>query len=336
MRTLLRLLILLLLAPSASAQPDLQSLVHRYERAMDRELWPEVVRAGEKIMELRPELAVVPYNLACAHAQLGNEQAAINWLATAADNGFAGIVSIQTDPDLDPIRDHDRFAEIEAIVQQRRDARFDAFCAQASAAPMLVIVPENLDPERPAALIVALHGSGGKAESFAEVYRQAAAEIGAVLVVPNALRPAGNGGYSWTFRDEAEWMVMHAIERAGEVHPIDRDRVVLTGFSMGANTALEVGLKHPGVFAGLIPVCGHWDADVMAIDDGVPGALRVQLMIGAEDEWAGTFREAHRALGARGVESRLRVYQGVGHGYPANADAELVRALRFVLDQEKP
>lgn len=334
MRTLLAAVAVALslaLSAPACAQVDLQSLGHRYERAMDQENWREVVRAGEKIMELRPDLAVVPYNLACAHANLGDEEAAIKWLATAAENGFGGIVSIQTDPDLDPIRAHARFAEIEATVQARRDERFEAYCEQARSTEMLTIVPDGLDPETPAPLVVALHGSGGRAETFAEVYRDAAAEMGAVLVVPNGLRPAGNGGYNWTFRDEAEWMVMHAIERAGATHPIDKDRVVLTGFSMGANTTLEVGLKHPGVFAGLIPVCGHWDADVMAIDDAASDGLRVQLMIGARDEWAKTFREAHRVFDERGIENRLRVYQGIGHAYPANRDEELVKALRYVL-----
>ncbi len=317
----------------AMAQPDLQALAARYEQAVDHERWSEVIRVGGQIMALRPELATVPYNMACAHAQLGDPEAAIGQLALAAANGYGGLVSIQTDPDLDPIRSHARFAEIEAVVQARRNARFAEFCAEARGAAMLVVVPEGLDAEAPAPLIVALHGSGGRAEDFVEVYRAAAAAIGAVLVVPNGLRPAGNGGYSWTFRDEAEWMVMHAIERARAEHPIDGARIVLTGFSMGANTTLDVGLKHAGVFAGLVPVCGHWDADVMSMSEG-EDQPRVMLMIGARDPWARTFREAQRMLSERGVESRLRVYPGVGHGYPADSDEQLVKAFRFVLGQE--
>ncbi len=324
------LVLLSLFVPRVQAQGDLQALAARYEKALDRERWSEVVRLGEQIMELRPELAVVPYTLACAHAQLGDGEAAIDWLGRAAEHGYGGIVSIQTDPDLDPIRDDPRFAEIEATVQATRDERFGAFCAEARAAEMIVVVPDGLDPETPAALIVALHGHGGRADRFVEVYRAVAAEIGAVLVVPSALRPTGNGGFSWTFRDEAEWMVMHAIERARAVHPVDDERIVLTGFSMGANTTLEVGLKHPAMFAGLIAVCGHWDEDVMAVGEG-EDQPRVMLMIGARDPQSKTFRRAHKALGDRGIESRLRVYQGVGHAYPARADEELGRALRFVL-----
>ncbi len=319
----------------ALAQPDLQSLAARYEQAVDHDRWPEVIRIGELIMAQRPDLAVVPYNLARAHAQLGHHEQAIAQLAMAAENGYAGLVSIQTDPDLDPIRRLARFAEIEAVVQARRDARFEAFCAEARAADILVVVPEGLDPEAPAPLIVALHGSGGRGEDFVEVYRDAAAQVGAVLVVPDGLRPAGNGGYSWTFRDEAEWMVMHAIEQAKARHPIDDDRIILTGFSMGANTTLDVGLKHPGVFAGLVPVCGHWDEGVMRIGEG-EDQPRVVLMIGASDPWARTFREAHRVLDERGIENRLRVYPGVGHGYPADSDEQLVKAFNFVLGQEGP
>jgi len=323
-------MVLALLVGAARAQPDLQALAKRYETAVDNERWREVVRIGEQIMEQRPDLAVVPYNLACAHAQLGSQDEAIRWLGMAAENGYGGIVSIQTDPDLDPIREHDGFAPIEAKVQAARDERFGVYCDEARATEMIIVAPEGLDAEAPAPLIVALHGHGGRADNFVEVYRKAAADLGAVLVVPSALRPAGNGGFSWTFRDESEWMVMHAIERARAEHTIDAGRIVLTGFSMGANTTLEVGLNHPELFAGLIPVCGHWDEDVMRIGDG-EDQPRVKLMIGARDPWAKTFREAQKTLTARGVESKLRVYQGVGHGYPTRADEELGKALRFVL-----
>ncbi|MFI4897796.1 MAG: hypothetical protein ACIARR_08220, partial [Phycisphaerales bacterium JB059] len=97
----------------------------------------------------------------------------------------------------------------------------------------------------------------------------------------------------------------------------------------------EVGLKHPGRFAGLIPVCGHWDEDVMGVGASEERP-RVALMIGARDPWAKTFRRAHRALGEAGIESRLRVYPGVGHGYPADATGELVKALEFVLGEDRP
>lgn len=334
-RPLTALLTLALTLTLAPAQDDLRALAARYQDTLDHERWAEVIQTGERLMQARPDLATVPYNLACAHAQRADPDAAFRWLTTAVDNGYAGLASIQSDPDLDPLRADPRFEPLLARVQAARDQRFEAFTTMAREAEMIVVVPDTLPADEPAPLIVALHGHGGRAEDFVEVYREAAARIGAVLVVPSAIRPAGNGGQSWTFRDEAEWMVFYAIERASKVHAIDPARVVLTGFSMGANTTLEVGLKHPDRFVGLIPVCGHWDEGVMRLGES-DRRPRVALMIGARDPWAKTFRRAHEALGEAGIRSRLRVYQGVGHGYPADATGELVEAFAFVLGEDRP
>lgn len=315
----------------ALSEDQLQRMGESLERAVDARDWARVVRIGERVMEARPELAMVPYNLACAHAQLGDTEAALTWLGRSADNGFAGIASIESDPDLDPIRGDERFAAIADKVRAARDQRFEAFRAEAERSAPLTILPPGHDPERPAPLLIVLHGSGGTPGPVAEVHQFAAGRVGAILVAPSALRPLGDG-FNWTFRDEAEWMVLHTLERASREHNIDPGRVVLAGFSQGANVALEVGLRRPEKFAGIVAAGGHWDPEIMKIP-AEGERPRVQLLIGAHDPWVRTFREAERALTGAGVEARLHVAAGVGHAYPRDADERLERALRFVLGE---
>ncbi len=321
--------------PGAVGQPlteqQLRRMAENMGAALDKGDWERVARLGERIMEARPGLAVVAYNLACAHAQLGDHEAAIGWLERSAENGFAGIVSIETDSDLDPIRGDARFGAVADTVRATRDRRFDAFRAEAEKAELLTVLPPGHDPEVAAPLVIVLHGSGGRPGPIAGVYERAAAEVGAIVVAPSALRPMGEG-FNWTFRDESEWMVLHVLERVGREHKIDRERVVLAGFSQGANVSLEVGLKHADRFAGIVACCGHWDAEIMRIPEGVE-LPRVQLLIGAQDPWVGTFREAEEALGSAGADVRLHVARGVGHAYPRDADERLEAALRFVLGE---
>ncbi|MEZ6242997.1 MAG: alpha/beta hydrolase-fold protein [Phycisphaerales bacterium] len=322
-------------APRASAQAvseqELQRMGENLQKALDARDWKRVVRIGERVMEARPGLAVVPYNLACAHAQLGENDAALEWLQKSADNGYAGIASIETDPDLDPIREDPRFKVVHDQVQAARDKRFEVFRAAAEEADLLTILPPGYDPQVAAPLVIVLHGSGGRPEPVAEVHKKAAGEVGAIIVAPSALRPLGDG-FNWTFRDEAEWMVLHTLERAAAEHTIDMDKVVVAGFSQGANMALEVGLKHPEKFAGIIATSGHWQPAIMTIPEEGKRP-RVQLLIGGDDEWAWTFKEARGALSGAGVESRLEIVPGVGHAYPPNSDERLERALRFVLGE---
>eukprot|EP00428_Durinskia_dybowskii_P007582 CAMPEP_0170301634 /NCGR_PEP_ID=MMETSP0116_2-20130129/51082_1 /TAXON_ID=400756 /ORGANISM="Durinskia baltica, Strain CSIRO CS-38" /LENGTH=186 /DNA_ID=CAMNT_0010553467 /DNA_START=229 /DNA_END=786 /DNA_ORIENTATION=- len=50
------------------------------------------------------ELQAAHYNMACAHARLGNLDDAIANLAKAFENGFDNYSTVRGDPDLDPIK----------------------------------------------------------------------------------------------------------------------------------------------------------------------------------------------------------------------------------------
>ncbi len=320
---------------AAGAQPltdqQLQRMAGNMNDAMDQGDWSKAVRLGEKIMEARPGLSVVSYNLACAHARLGEHEAALGWLEKSAENGFAGITSVETDVELDALRGDERFGAVVGKVRASRDRRFGAFRAEAEEAELLTILPPGYDTGVAAPLVIVMHGSGGRPGPIADVHRKAAGEVGAIVVAPSALRPLG-AGFNWTFRDESEWMVLHVLERVSREHKIDMERVVLAGFSQGANIALEVGLKHAENFAGIVASCGHWDAEIMRIPEA-ESLPRVQLMIGAHDPWVRTFREGETALRAAGVDVRLHVSAGIGHAYPRDADKRLGEALRFVLGE---
>jgi dienelactone hydrolase len=56
-----------------------------------------------------PERPVAWYDLACARAQAGRERSALGAFETAVDRGFAWPELADRDPDLDPIRDRERF-----------------------------------------------------------------------------------------------------------------------------------------------------------------------------------------------------------------------------------
>jgi hypothetical protein len=54
----------------------------------------------------------VAYNLACAHARAGHAGAALDWLERAADLGFADAGLLDSDPDLDALRNEARFRSL--------------------------------------------------------------------------------------------------------------------------------------------------------------------------------------------------------------------------------
>lgn len=58
------------------------------------------------------ELQAAHYNMACAHARLGNIDDAISNLAKAFENGFDNYSTVRGDPDLDPIKREPDFIKL--------------------------------------------------------------------------------------------------------------------------------------------------------------------------------------------------------------------------------
>src|SRR5262245_52280166 len=78
----------------------------------------------------------------------------------------------------------------------------------------------------------------------------AATERGFIVAAPIW----GKGEYNFS-PDEHE-VVLETLRDLRRKYQVDSDRVFLTGFGYGANMAYDVGLSHPDLFAGVLPVCG--------------------------------------------------------------------------------
>jgi phospholipase/carboxylesterase len=302
-----------------------------FEKAYRERDWKAAASAGVRWAEAEPKNFIAAYDVACAFSLAGDTDSALRWLARAGEGGFSGVRSIDEDPDLDAVRGESGFAAATEIIRANRVRMFANFRQHAEQAEILTVVPRRpFDGPRP--LIVVLHGYGDTPEANVPFYRKVAAEIGAIVAAPSALRPRPSGlGFSWTFRDEAEWWVLRAIERIKAEHEVDAQRIILAGFSQGANVALEVGLRHPDRLAGLLPIAGRWDSRLMR--SPAAGGPRVYLLTGERDRSAATFEEAERALAAAGLEVRLRVVPNLGHSYPARPTRELRVALEFLLGE---
>ena len=64
-----------------------------------------------RLTKLRPDNAVVFYNLACSHALLRNIPSALRAIRTAIDLGYEDIEYIDQDPDLENLRQDQQFLE---------------------------------------------------------------------------------------------------------------------------------------------------------------------------------------------------------------------------------
>jgi dienelactone hydrolase len=114
-----------------------------------------------------------------------------------------------------------------------------------------VLYPKDYDPAKRYALILSLHGAGVEASGQADAYKP---KDWAFVVTPTNRRPFGFDWQDWGRLDAIE-VLDHALTSL----PVDRDRVLLTGHSMGGHGTWHVGLAHSDRFAAAAAEAGWPD-----------------------------------------------------------------------------
>lgn len=323
---MIRLVVCLILALAAA----LPVLADSVLEAMARRDWPALERLLAEKRTQAPKHPVYAYDHACVLTRLGRKDEALAALKAAVANGFPYLALFRRDEDLDPLRDLPGFAEIEPGIRANNAVALAAFQKKHADGPkVLFFAPPEAKAEGeakgPLPVVVALHPSAGSAETFAPVFRDMAREMGALLVVPEGVTPEGDG-YNWGVSEQGGWLVTRAIEKARARYPIDEKRIVLAGWSNGANQGLLLGLERPELAMGIVVAAGYFEDRLF---DAKPGRMlpRVAFVNGERDSAAVNNRRGAEILRKAGAAVHLRILPNHGHGLPPAA--ELRDALRF-------
>jgi predicted esterase len=288
------------------------------------------------------DVGLTNYNVACMYSLLDQKDDAFRYLERAVElNNMPTPMAQQMegDTDLDNIRKDARYTELlkKAGDSKGGDAQATPDQQGKQVDPeWQVTVPKGLDKSKKVPLIVALHGYNGNMDETIKQWKDAAEEIGAILLTPQGTFRLSDDHYHWGRNlDTIEENIMAAIDEVAEDHQIDKKKVIIVGFSQGGWAAWTVALRNPDVFCGAIPVggrlTGNWKDDVE--EDGVK-KLRIYSMLGADDEepLLKDNKAAAKQLKEMGVKVEVRTFDGVGHAFPKNSKEEEVKALKFILE----
>ena len=171
--------------------------------------------------------------------------------------------------------------------------------------------------EKPA-LVIFLHGSGERGSDLKLLHKNnlpkrldAMADVPYVAVAPQC--PAGK---RWDDVDQLDQFLDHLLATL----PVDRDRVVLTGLSLGGMGTWKWGAARPRRFAALAPVCGAGDVATVGALKGMP----IWAFHGDKDKAVPYERGKAMADAAQkaGADVKFTTYPGVGHDSWVQAYAE--------------
>ena len=136
----------------------------------------------------------------------------------------------------------------------------------------LRFIPASYELNTPLALVITLHGTANLASFWRDVYDlEEQADGEAIFVYPNAL-PNANGEtkYQAFDRNSDDFAFVDAlIEEVEDDHCIDRDRVFVTGFSLGGTFAANLGCWRGEAFRAIAPVGAGGGPSVTPLSDCV-------------------------------------------------------------------
>lgn len=288
-----------------------------------------------------PALSLTHYNVACMFSLMKKNDEAFDHLDKAIEAGGFDrdlVEQIEGDADFENIRKDPRYAEaIARAGKSKAPSRSDAPSGEKRVEfEWKVTLPSRFDKSKPAPLLVALHHYNGSMNQTAARWKKAADEVGAILLTPQGTIKLEEGEYHWgRSLDTIEENVLDAIDIVLDRYKVDEDQIILAGFSQGGWATWGLALRNPDTFCGIIPVAGlcEIEADVPLEADEIEG-LRVFIMIGADEspDLIASNRTAANRLRKLGAEVDLVTYKGVGHGFPRNETEEMLKALRFILE----
>ena len=185
-----------------------------------------------------------------------------------------------------------------------------------------VQLPPGYDPYRRYRCIVTLNGAGstplqqidwwaGAFDEKKKLRLGQATRHGCIVIAPVWNR-AYQSNYMYSAREHAA--VLFAVRDACQRFSVDTDRIFLTGHSMGGDAAWDIGLAHPDLWAGVIPVVARADKYVSRYwENGrqVPFYFVLGEMDG--NSMANNARDFNRYLTRQGFDTMIVEYRGRGH-----------------------
>lgn len=175
-----------------------------------------------------------------------------------------------------------------------------------------VQLPPEYDPHRLYPAVVTLDGAGTTPQQQIDWWAGVRGEDGRrlgqatrqgyIVIAPDWAR-SSQKQYKMSAAEHAA--VLNALREACRRFAIDTDRVFLSGHSMGGDAAWDIGLAHPDLWAGVVPISARGDRYLGPLDANCQ-YVPLYLVTGQLD-------------GDDAAENTLRLDRCLSHGYNVTA-----------------
>jgi dienelactone hydrolase len=260
----------------------------------------------------------------CLLSLEGRLEQALSTFRQGLQDGLWWAESQFIDTDLDPLRDLPEFKELVAESVQHWDEGRKQINRE-----YILLLPDAPSPA-PYPLIIVLHGHNGDKEADLEHW-DVARRLGWAVLSAQSTQLLYPGGHCWDDPDAGLQDILFYLEHILETSNIDRERILIGGFSQGSGMAIYAALS------GAIPVCGFvtsaaWWQDIASLTTLAVNAKNVRgyFVSGEKDHTLGRAREIQDVLKQNNVPFAEELHPGLGHAFPPDFDKSFTSALEFI------
>jgi len=278
----------------------------------------------KSVLRFRPEHTAVTYNIACCYSLLNNRPEALKWLNKAID---LGLYAFDEDEDLNNIRETKEYKKLlnkaNKLLNQMKQTKLEP----------VVIIPSDYGTNKIYPLLICMHGWGSNPIDLSKNFQKIPDLTGYILCFPYGSQIMGKTIFGWGEGDSAEKRINETIEFIQNRYKIDKERIILLGFSQGGTMAYYMGLKDAELFRGIIAIAGFYDTTFNQYLTNVKDKkIKFVVMIGGDEP---EYRiqanlDGLSQLIKAGIGVSFQVYAGYGHTIPGDIDFEIRRAIEWL------
>ncbi len=278
----------------------------------------------KSVLRFRPEHTAVTYNIACCYSLLNNKPEALKWLNKAIE---LGLYVFDEDEDFNNIRETKEYKKLlnkaNKLLKQMMQTKPEP----------VIIIPSDYDTNKTYPLLICMHGWGSNPIDLSKNFQKIPDLTGYILCCPYGPQIMGRTSFGWGERDSAERRIRETIEYIQDRYKIDKERIILLGFSQGGMMAYYIGLKNVELFKGVIPIAGFYDTTFnQYLNNAKDKKIKFVIMLGADEPEYRTQAnlDGLNKLVKAGIGVSFQVYAGYGHTIPGDIDFEIRRAIEWV------
>jgi predicted esterase len=261
----------------------------------------------------------------CLYSVTGQTERALKAFDEALTRGvWWAEERLRSDSDLDPLQGDPEFERLVSLSEEKHK--------YATADSELYVYQP--DGKGPFPLLIVLHARNSSAERDVPFW-ESAVNRGWILAMAQSSQPSSPLSFVWDDREKAMNEVIEHLDPLIEKHPINKDKIVVAGFSQGAARAIELVMSERITANGFIAV--------------VPGTINLDelnrwtdsakvkgvLISGGKDPRYEMFQQIKEIFTQKDIPLMFENYPEMAHEFPNDFEAVLHKGLEFILNEEK-